>query len=94
MNKQQLFVLWVTIGFVVVLSSFPMQTTDGNVSKIRNHKDRGRVYFLSNKLRIFKDGHEVTSYRCSIDVGALISQTIIFVAIGTGLIITLKDKKS
>jgi hypothetical protein len=32
--------------------------------------------------------------RCSIDVGALIAQTIIFVAIGTGLIITLKDKKS
>jgi hypothetical protein len=91
MNKKQLVVLWVTIVILVALSLFPMQKADGGVGS--NRKSRGRVYFLSNKLNFEKKNNSSSWNRCSIDVGILISQTIVILGIGTGLIITLNDKK-
>lgn len=84
MNAKQLTVLWVTIGIVVLLSLFPVRNLQGLGNK------RG---FLFKETVTFKwqDGKHKT--HANILLGTLIAQMIPFLAIGTGLIITLKDKK-
>ena len=89
MNKNQLIVLWITIIVLVMYSMYPVQKADAGSSAVIKS---GRVFFLSDKLAKNNDTSNGFNY-CSIDVGALIAQTIIITAIGTGLIITLKDKK-
>ncbi len=85
MNKKQLVVLWVTIGILALLAIFP-------VRQAGDHRNRG--FFLSERLTKSHGRNRQVFYSSSIDLKTLIAQMIPFTIIGTGLIITLKDKKS
>jgi hypothetical protein len=86
MNKKQLFVLWVTIGILALISMFPVRQA-GTVGERNFYRARG--FFLNQRL----ENSPRTYYYTNIDLETMIAQMIAFAIIGTGLIITLKDKK-
>jgi hypothetical protein len=90
MNKKQLVVLWVTIGIVVALSLFPVRHSPAPVPGMGF---RGRGFLFENKLTL-RSGQMKVEHNSYVDLQTVIAEMIPFVIIGTGLIITLKDKKS
>ena len=85
MNKKQIKVLWVVIIIVCLMALFPVRGSDNG--------ERGRGFLFYETITA-KSGERSMTFKAGVDLETLIAQMIPVIAVGTGLIITFKDKKT
>ena len=85
MNEKQMKVLWIVVVIVCLMALFPVkEAADGM---------RGRGFVYTEKISVPTGSDGSSTFSAGVDLETLIAQMIPVIAIGAGLMISLRDKK-
>ena len=84
MNEKQMKVLWIVVVIVCLMVLFPVR--EGG------HSERARGFLYYDKITVRRGELSIT-FKAGVDLETLIAQMIPVIAIGAGLMISLRDKK-